>query len=236
MRLFSQCWLLAVLPFLSGCITSLTMDSANTRTFKTLPDAVDRVEQASITGDNNLLIFIEARMTNSSERGQYTLVVPLAGIQANTTRYPSDSTNMIIVGSLKLPRNRVLGGWAAKEGATGDWKAVSVGPPIVMPESGNLWSVVSKYKVLPGADRTIYQITDLKTTNRSDGPAPMVFIYVDARSDRAFSFLQVDPVTYWTAKRSEKKLWLLPLTIPLDLATIPVQLPYILLMMNSTKG
>jgi hypothetical protein len=236
MRLFRHCWLLAILPFLSGCITSLTMDSANTRTFKTLPDAVDRIEQASITRDNNLLIFIEARMTNSVQRGQYTLIVPLAGIQANTTRYPSDSTNMINVGSLKLPRNRVLDGWAAKEGATGDWKAVPIGAPIVMPEGGNLWSDVSKYKVLPGADRTIYQITDLRSTNRYDGPVPMVFIYVDARSNRAFSFLQVEPVTYWTAKRSEKKLWLLPFTIPLDLATIPVQLPYILLMMNSTKS
>jgi hypothetical protein len=235
MRLFRQYWLLAILPFLSGCITSLTMDSANTRTFKTLPDAVDRVEQASITRDNNLLVFIEARMTNSPQRGQYTLIVPLAGIKVNTDHYPLDSTNIINYGTLKLPRNRVLGGWAAKEGATGDWKAVSVGPPIVLPEGGNIWSDVSKYKVLPGADRTIYQITDLKTTNRSDGPAPMVFIYVDARSNRAFSFLQVDPVTYWTAKHSEK-LWLLPLTIPLDLATIPVQLPFILLMLNSMKS
>src|SRR5882672_5876001 len=117
MRLFKQCWLLAILPLLSGCITSLTMDSANTRTFKTLPDSVDRIDQASITGDNNLLVFIEARMTNSPQRGQYTLIVPLAGINTGTNHYPSDSTNVIIVGSLKLPRNRVLEGWAAKEGA-----------------------------------------------------------------------------------------------------------------------
>src|SRR6266478_2357580 len=234
MRLFRQYWLLAILPFLSGCITSLTMDSANTRTFKTLPDAVDRIEKASITRENELLIFIEARMTNSPQRGQYTLIVPLAGIKVSTNQYPSDSTNLIIVGSLRLPRNRVLEGWAAKEGLSENQKAVPVGPPIILPEGGNLWSGVGKYKVLPGADQTIYQITELRSTNQYDQPGPMVFIYVDARSDRAFSFLQVEPFTYWTAKHSEK-LWLLPLTIPLDLATIPVQIPFILLMMSSIK-
>lgn len=227
--------MLAILPFLSGCLTSLTMDSANTRTFKTLPDAVDRIEKASITRDNELLIFIEARMTNSPQRGQYTLAVPLSGIKVSTDHYPLGSTNIINYGSLRLPRNRVLEGWAAKEGAAVGQKSVPVGPPIVLPEGGNLWSDVGKYKVLPGADQTIYQITDLRSTNRYDRPAPMVFIYVDVRSDRAFSFLQVEPVTYWTAKHSEK-LWLLPLTIPLDLATIPVQMPFILLMLNSTKS
>jgi len=149
----------------------------------------------------------------------------------NTDHHPLGSTNVISYGSLKLPRNRVLEGWAA-EGQ----KAVPAGPAIVLPEGGNLWSDVSKYKVLPGADRTIYQVADLKTTNRDDRPVPVVFIYVDAQSGRAFSFLQVEPVTYWTAKRSAKKLWLVPFTIPLDLATIPIQLPYMLLMMNSTKS
>ncbi len=233
---FKQYWLLAILPLLSGCITSLTVNSANTRTFKTLPDAVDRIEQATITKDNNLLIFVEARMTNSVQRGEYTLVVPLTGIRASTNHYPLDSTNVMVVGSLKLPRNRVLEGWAAKEGLAEGQKAVSVGSPIIVPDGGNLWSDVSKYKVLPGAEQTIYQVTDLKSTNRDVWVGPMVFIYVDARSDRAFSFLEVEPVTYWTAKRSEKKLWLVPFTIPLDLATIPIQLPYMLLMMNSPKS
>jgi len=68
MRLFRQCWLLAILPLLSGCITSLTMDSANTRTFKTLPDAVDRIEKASITRNNGFSILVGARLTNALDR------------------------------------------------------------------------------------------------------------------------------------------------------------------------
>src|SRR6266478_7446710 len=234
MRLFRQYWLLAILPFLSGCITSLTMDSANTRTFKTLPDAVDRIEKASITRNNELLILVEARLTNSLQPGQYTLAVPLTEIKANTDHYPLGTTNIIKYGSLRLPRSRVLGGWATSEAAAEGQKAVPVGPPIIISEGNNVWSDVGRYKVLPGADQTIYQITDLRPTNRYDQPGPMVFIYVDGRSDRAFSFIQVEPFTYWTAKHSEK-LWLLPLTIPLDLATIPVQIPFILLMMSSIK-
>jgi len=224
-----------MLPLFSGCITSLTMDSANTRTFKTLNDSVDRIAKATITKDNELLIFVEARMTNSTQSGQYTLVVPLNEIKVNTDHYPLGSTNVINYGSLRLPRSRVLAGWTTKAEAAEGQKAVPVGPPIVIPEGSHLWSDASQYKVLPGADQTIYQIKELRSTNRYEWPTAMVFIYVDARSSQAFSFLQVEPFTYWTAKHSEK-LWLLPLTIPLDLATIPVQVPFMLLMMSSVKS
>ncbi len=224
--------LFAFLPLLSGCLTSRTLDAVNTRTSKTLGDVVDHVEKAAITKDGQLYIFFEGNMTNSAQRGRFILTFPLAQIHVHTENYPASSTNKIICGSINVPRSAIKTNANAQESLGAIFKAVPVGSPITYPDGSNLWDFVEAYKLLPNTTQTLYPIKDLRSTNHYDWPAPMEFVYVDASAKQAFTFIYVDRVTVWSAKNKGYYL-LLPLTIPLDIATIPIQIPFILLMMGS---
>jgi len=231
MKLIARVVLLALLPFLSGCLTSNTMDAVNATSSKTLPDRLFHVEKAVVTKDNQLCILFEGALTNSLQKSRFTLTAPLGQIQVSSGNYTS--TNKIVYGVLRVPRSAIRQGWV-QENLPADSKAIQVSSTVVIPDGSNLWDYVESYKPLPDSAPTLYPIDDLRGTNHYDWPVPMEFIYVDSSTNQAFTIMQVDQVKVESGKHYGYYI-LLPLTIPVDIATLPVQIPFILLMMGSIK-
>ncbi len=101
MKLMTRFALIALLPLLSGCLSTGIIQAANRHVVKTpLYDSVDRIEKAATTEDDQLCIFFEKDFTNSN-RSRFTLLIPLeqirsdakmhglatAGIMRNTNSY-----------------------------------------------------------------------------------------------------------------------------------------------------
>src|SRR2546421_10904916 len=84
--------LIAVVPCLGGCITSNTLCEIKHPSPKHLPDYLN-CAGASVTSSNQLLIFVEGRLTNSARAGKYTLTIPLTDVKVIPYRATAVNTN-----------------------------------------------------------------------------------------------------------------------------------------------
>ena len=217
MRFLKLAPCLALVLLVSGCFSLMTIEAAKSKDSTPLPDAIDAVEQASLTPDNQLLLFVEGRLTNSTRRAPYTLTVPLQEVSFSTVHSSRTSTNMITRGYYPLPRNGIISGWDLNEKR--GLVSVPVGPPIRQLWDVILFDPVNHYDPLPGQDRTLYQL--IKTwSNRVEG-ATAQFIYVDR--NRSEAYLMITIKQYEIVTGHEGMYWMLPLAVAGDLATLPLQ-------------
>src|SRR5262245_404868 len=150
-------WLAVPLLF-AGSITTNTLDAIKYDTSKELPDYIDRVERASLTRTNQLLICFEGRLTNSPRNGHYTMVVPLSNLQVRPYRKARTETNAPFSWSeIEAKRTEIVDGWPAK-GSSDAELPVPVGPPFLDGWLTNHLEKAGTLRPVPGSDRTVFQV------------------------------------------------------------------------------
>lgn len=215
------CLLLVATPLLSGCLTGLTIEAAYARQNKRLPDHLERIERVKIIGNERMLLFVEARLTNSSAILPYTISVPLVDINTNAFLYQA-SNSPSAYGYIYLRRNAILDGWSDTESFDG--KEVMISESIDIPQGTTLFSHADKFRAIEGKD-TVIQINFTGTKDRSSESIRVV--YVSQSRPELFSSIQL---MNQSIRSPTKKgyLFLLPFTVVVDVVTLPIQLPIII--------
>jgi hypothetical protein len=225
-------FMFSISPLLAGCITSHTLDAVNQPTTQTLSDRVSHIEKVVVSKDNQLLILLDGHLANSWQASRFTLVVPLAQIQTNAMIGLSSATNGVTFGILNVSRNAIHADWVLSKNSDDYEEAVPVGAQIPTPTEFRFnwygWEVPQAFansaKLLPNTTRTLYPIEEYRDLNGIERPTKIEFIYVDATARQAYTIIAVDQATI-TIKTHKGYYCLLPLTVPLDIATLPVQIP-----------
>jgi hypothetical protein len=208
MKLIAHLALFTLLPFLSGCLTGGALQAAKRPTTKTFYDSVSKVEKAGVTEDGRLYIFFEKDFTNSTS-SRFTLVVPLAEIQTNAQDYGYCTPKIKYV-TLNVPGNRIRTNWTLPESSEGNLELVPI-ETFPLPSGYFTEFSYSHFTLVTNATRTLY----LTKTG------PIQFVYVDASIMRAFTIVNVNPLV--VSKKHPAYYALLPLTVPADIATSPIQ-------------
>jgi hypothetical protein len=231
----------ALLPLLSGCITSRTLDAGEAQVSETTTyDSADRIAQAGITADGRLCILFEQDWTNSPTPRRFSVVLPLSQVQSNSHYVRVAITpdgrgslhNFRIVPpgyidvafwSLPVSAREVRTNWNWSEN---DWRSIPVGKADIL-RGTNRYALTNfaalrseRFAVLPNATQTVYLIHT----------EPIEFVYVDASSQRDLTTLTIHPpaFTHTYTRYYPGYYFLLPLTVPLDIVTLPLQGLYFL--------
>lgn len=215
---------------LSGCMTSLTVQAISAPKTEPLHDYIDRIERASVTENNDLVILVEARLSNSTHSDRYTMVVPLTQIAVGhyLVLYGHTATNDPPMGWCRLDRSRIVPGWEARESA--GLRPVSIGPPVLY--EADEW--VRECKVRPDAERMLFRVVETGTNWQEEVTTPSKFIYVDGARPEVFAMIGVEASC---VTQSTKGLyWVLPFSVVGDIATLPIQLPVFLFTFHDAYG
>ena len=219
MKILRLALLLSGLPLLPGCMTYQAIQSAKNPSARVVPDRVN-VEKAAVSRDNVLLIYLNGSMTNSPRNTHFTLAIPLEQIETHADVYRLKGTNGTHVAWFGVSRNLIHEGWIEEN--SNDLEIVPLGslisPQYAYPD-GFDDHIPSDTKLLPNSTRTLYQV-------HLDGY--LQFIYINASDQRAYTDLHVDPASY-TPKVEPEYYLLLPVTVPLDIVTCPIQIPFFIL-------
>jgi hypothetical protein len=227
---------LAVVPLLSGCLTGYAVGRQEP---KFGHDYVDKVEKASITENNDLLIFFEGRPADSPRRGPYTIIVPLSEVKNVSLRTAGNTNVLLTIGSSVVQRKGIVEGWIANGGPIVANKPVPIGAPIVaelhkdrLGEYGTFFDERDNYKLIPGAERTLFQVTHA-TTNWVKWDLTLDFVYVDATRPVALTEIRVQPIIIDPSPAAPQwRYCLLPVTVAGDVALSPLYLIYVI----ATRG
>jgi hypothetical protein len=231
--------LFAILPFLPGCFSMKAIQAADEQVVEiTLSNSARRIEKAAVTKDDQLCVFFENNLTNSSEKSRFSLTIPLAQIQTNAQFHdvaisPDDngamyahterSPNRHTWWTLQVPGRRIRANWASLK--IPDLKYIPVATALTH------WELYHRplenptvlhdkdFILLSNATQTVY----LTRTN------PIEFVYVAPSIKQPFTIITVAPTV--VSKKQTKHPgydFLLPVTVPADIATSPFQLPILL--------
>jgi hypothetical protein len=208
--------LLAVSPYFSGCLSMNAIHAADRHIVVTaLHDSVDRIEKAGVTKDDRLCIFFEKELTNATQ-SRFMLVIPLAQIRTNAQEQTGFSTAGRIITSaiMHVPGSMIRTNWTLSEHAESDLKLIPVGEPLIIGGVDRAIYHSLKLTLLSNATETIYLT---RTT-------PIEFTYLDTSINRTLTTVTIDPMLI-SRKRTEHpgNYFLLPLTVPIDIATLPIQ-------------
>jgi hypothetical protein len=205
------------LPLLAGCISSSAISAAKSPHARVLPDRV-HVEKAAISKDNQLLIYLEGSITNSSKTNRFTLRIPLAQLEDNGHIINLVATNGLPSAVINVPRHELYEGWIFQKRLR-DAKPVAIGlpisPPYRFPDGDPAYRTGGSTKLLPNSTQALCQV------RMAD---QIEFIYIDSSDKRAFTDLRVEPAM-GTPSEEPGYYFLLPVTVPLDIATSPIQIP-----------
>ncbi len=217
----------SVLPLLTGCITWNALRAVNEPTTHTLYDRVDHIEKVVLKEDT-LLMFLDGRLTNSPARTEFTLTVPLPHMQ--TVPLTHMENYQAIRGfpeysTLKVSRDAIHAGWKPEILPVDNYITIPVGSPIqqdAYPDDYP-WERPVAYaksaRLLPNTTQTVYPLSQYNAS----GSLAMEFIYIDASARQAYTVIYVDQVR--VTKTTHRGYYcLLPLTVPADIATSPLQL------------
>jgi len=254
-KLIARFALIALLPLLSGCLSTGITQAANKHVVKTLLyDSVDRIEKAAITADDRLCVFFEKDFTNSV-RSRFTLLIPLeqirtnsnvngltiVGLIGNTNSYdlyskvrypelaehlrsklavPSIRTNLLYIecvvtyAMLSVPGGTIQTNWTLLDHPVDDFQFVPIGDPAILPKHRDVRARLLGFPLLSNATETVY-------LTRTE---PIEFSYVDASMKRSMTVVKVEPyeVSHTQIDHPGYYCWL-ALTVPVDIATSPLQ-------------
>jgi hypothetical protein len=223
-----------ILPLLSGCATSFTVEAAKEQAIRPLPDKIYHVERAIITKDQQLVIYFEGRLSNSHQQDRFTLTFSSEQIRNLGQSTNSSGTNTATWSEMSVSRAAIQPGWMPQDENS---EIVPIGKPIPTPFSGTsieyYYCAYAEYaKLLPGSTKTLYPIIERRIIRPRGWPAELEFLYVDASLKRDYTIIGAEPVTV-PSNRNKAYYGLLPLTVPLDIVTAPFQGIYILLMLSA---
>ncbi len=223
MKTINGILILSILPLLTGCFTCQTVDAA--KEARILPDKVYHVEKCFISKDKQLVILLDACLTNASQRSQFTVSVSLEQIsKSGDCNMPNSNKHY---GILDVSREAIHEGWTLYESPVHNSETIPLGPPIAMPSEitgqNNYAYAFAKYaQLLPNTTQTLYPVIEHRNVHRNDWPSKLEFIYVDASSKQEYTVIYVREVK-GVNNGNNGYYFLLPLTIPLDIATSPFQ-------------
>jgi hypothetical protein len=194
---------LLLLPMMqSGCCTYLTVDSA-THAYR--HDSVRRIERAAITPDDNLVVLVDGAVAESSRVKRYTVTVPL----------PLGEDGVWV------PQKGMSEGWKKEVFNRPDALPIAVGPPVVLPAYQSARGNPSRFSEIAGAERTLYLV-------RHSRPDAQTCLFYVARGQHPRKInIGLDGRDVKTPRRYPLLL-LVPLTIPVDAATLPLQACFLL--------
>lgn len=191
-------------------------------------ELIDRV----VLKEHTLLFFLEGRLTNSSSKSKFTVAIPLATVRSTNMELAGGVSGFPLYAEQKVSRDVIHPGWTP-ETPRGDAAInIPIGPP--RQQNGHPddypWErpiVYSEFaKLLPNTTRTIYPLTRYDNgLPKSGGNLAMEFVYVDPTMKQAYTVIYVDQVRVTTTKHNGYN-FLLPLTVPADIATFPIQAIY----------
>ena len=232
MRILKATTILSILPLLSGCITSSTIDAAKAPATNPVPDKVYHVEKAVISKGQQMVIYLEGCLTNSSQRSRFTVSVSLEQIRTKAETWNMLATNKTFA-LLKVSRSAIRTGWIPEESSVENLETIPVGAPIPTPidiPGRNYYGfALAEYaKLLPNTTQTLYPVIEQRNFNRTDWPARLEFVYVDASSKQACTIIHVNEFTI-PSNRNKVFYGFLPVTVPLDIVTAPIQFAWYLL-------
>ncbi|MGA3283454.1 MAG: hypothetical protein ABSD57_03205 [Verrucomicrobiota bacterium] len=238
MKLIARLALVALLPSLSGCLSMKATQAANKHTVEiTLYNSVDRIEKAAVTKDDQLCVFFEKDLTNSPQKSHFSLILPLAQIQTNAQYHDvivsSDDNGATYVfpktlkspdrhtwWTLQVPGGQIRTNWTLLKIPNSDLKYIPVATALThweryrRPLQNPTVLHDKDFILLSNATQTVYLT---RTT-------PIEFVYVDASTNRSFTIVSVNPtVVSKTHTEHPGYYFLLPLTVPVDIATSPFQ-------------
>ena len=232
MRILRLALLLAGLPLLPGCMTFDTMNVAENGVLKVYHNDYVHAEKAVISKkDGQLLIYLKGSITNSPSNSLFTLVIP-ADISTSQPGYCKEidnlwstiGTNEISAAIMSVRRDYIHKGWLP-EGNSNDVETVPVGseisPAYTFPRDFGV-NLPETAWLLRNSHRALYQVRQ---------PGYLEFIYTDASSKRPITDLQIDPAEDTRPHAEPGYYLLLPVTVPIDVATSPLQVPFLLLLM-----
>jgi hypothetical protein len=189
---------LLLLPMMmSGCCTYVTVDSA-THAFR--HDSVQRIEKAFVTPDHKLVVLVEGTTAESSHVRRFTISVSL-----------SASEDVVWV-----PREGMAEGWAPESPSPADALPVTLAPPVVLSAYQSARGNQDHFLEIAGAERTLYLVRHLKP----DSQTPLLYVVKNPHPQRIDVMLDGRDVK--TPGRYPLLL-LVPLTIPVDVVTLPFQ-------------
>jgi hypothetical protein len=183
---------------LSGCCTTVTVDTC-THTFR--HDRVFRIEKAVVTPDDRLVLLVEGSRAESSRVRPFTVTVALP---------PSGDF-------VRVPKEGMTRGWNSEFEHLPGAVPMTIAPVETIPTYESVMYHRNEYKRIPSAERTIYLIRHEKPDRQTElfyaekGLHPRnIEIAMDGREIETYSRYPF--------------LVFLPLTLAVDIATLPIQL------------
>ena len=217
MKVFGRVLWLAGLLALPGCITSNTLQAIKYPEAKPAPDFIDKVERASVTEGKELLICVEARLSNSRQRCRCTLVVPLAKVVDWPESF--DDTNGVVMGECDVPRGGIVGGFTTVPGE--GVRSVSVGNPI----ADDFKQFVAHSRAVPAGERTLLPVVPPFSSDGIREPVPLKFIYVDSTRPELFTKISLEEGRVFPAKG--ELYFALPFAVAGDAVLLPIEALYL---------
>jgi hypothetical protein len=243
MKKIAHLLLFALLPLLSGCISMSAIHATHCHNVETrFYESADKIEKAALTKDDQLCLFFEQTSTNTnSTPGRFTLMIPRSEIRMEAVAQPGyrtfgtlrernpdhvypmllrDVDNptfvkcMITSATLHLPGSTIQTNWALLENPKADLKFIPVGRPLHLRGQETAVQHGLSLILISNATETVY-------LTKSE---PIEFAYIDTSIKRSMTIVTIDPKTV-TTKRTEHPgyYFCLPLTVPADIATSPLQ-------------
>jgi hypothetical protein len=195
---------LLILPaFLSGCLTANTISFATHEHTRYLHDKIVRVESAVVLDDSNLVVCAHGKMAASRQQEDFTVsaAFPPPGGKESAT----------------VPRSAIVEGCNTSTSATNNRRPIATAPLVVLAGHQHAYANLEQFTAIEGAAESLYVV------GNSARDSNLALVYV-ASGDRprkiVFSLATKNvrlPHRYYL-------LFWLPLTIPADAATLPLQL------------
>jgi len=205
-----NCLGLLLLPLLlSGCLTANTITFATHEHTYYLHEQVKQVKQAAVTPDSKLVLWMDGKMAGAEHRGKYTVT---ASLHASTSLSPARDMD-----HATIRRRDIVEGWDTNAMKTPELFPVAVAPLVVLPDHEDTYKHRAQFNGIEGADRSVYVVESAAHDINLD------VVYVDNGRVPRKTFFNLETKHVQVPHRYYLFLWL-PVTIPVDAATLPLQL------------
>jgi hypothetical protein len=187
---------------LSGCCTFMTTDFA---THTERSDSVQSIEKAAISTNHVLMLLVQGRTAESSRTRPLT-------VTASILEFPSSEN------SFRLGLQSGAEGWDREFFNDPNVHAVAIGPRVTLSAFEHPETNQGSFLEVPGAERIVYLVQTPK-------PYPSTYLYYVETGQPSHTVCIFPERREIRTPERYPLLLLVPVTIPIDLVTMPIQAP-----------
>ena len=201
---------------LSGCITANTIGLATSEHTRYLHDKVKRVEKAALTPDSKLVLWVDGQMAGAGRSGKYTISASLSGLEPGRAFLSGHGGERDFA---SVRRTAIVQGWNEELMRSGDLRTVAIAPLVVLPGHQSAYDQHRRLQFtgLEAAERTVYVVRN------AENDLNLMLVYAEKGRVPERIFFDLETKYVRVPHRYYLLLWL-PVTIPADAATLPLQL------------